>query len=109
MESCAIGQPRPKRRGKKSVDSCPSFSDSKTKAVRGKIKIERKDPPPPPPPDRESGGHMNMRDIGNDPGVVKPSFEMTKEGQKRSSYKGEYGDDVARVAEIGMARRKKKK
>lgn len=108
MESCEMGQPRPRKRGKKSVNSCPSFSDSKTKAVRGKIKIAKKDPPPPPPPDRESGGHMNVRDLGNYSGQVKPSFEMSKDGQKRSSYKGEYGDDVARVAEIGMARRKKK-
>lgn len=107
MESCAMGQPRPRKRGKKSVDSCPSFSDSKTKSVRAKIKIDKKDPPP--IKIKETGGHMNVRDLGSDPGVVKPSYEMSAEGQKRSSYKGEYGDDVARAAEIGMARRRKKK
>ncbi len=107
MESCAIGQPRPKKRGKKAVDSCPSFSGGdKPKAYRAKIKLEKGGDTPPPV--KSQGAHMNVRDIGNEPGQVKPAFEMSAEGQKRSSYKGEEGETMARGAELSFTKRKKK-
>jgi hypothetical protein len=105
MEMCDMSQPRPKKGKKSKVDSCPSF---KTKASK-KVKIDWPEPDkkPPIPVIEKQGAHMNMRDIGNDPGVVKPSFEMTADGQKRSSYKD--GDKTAAMAELKMTRRKKKK
>ena len=108
MEACDMSQPRPKRGKKSSVDSCPSF---KTKASK-KVKIEfpkGDNTPPPPPPIKIKGANMNVRDLGNEPGQVKPAYEMTADGQKRSSYKGETGDQTAAMAEMKMTRRKKKK
>lgn len=107
MEACDMSQPRPKKGKKSSVDSCPSF---KTKASK-KVKIdwpEAKKNDPIPVVEKQ-GAHMNMRDIGNDPGVVKPAYEMTADGQKRSSYRGDEGDEMAMAAEMTMSRRKKKK
>jgi hypothetical protein len=110
MELCNIDEPKPKKgkKGKK-VDACPNFKTKSTSSNR-KIKFDLgKSDPTPTPEIKRQGAHMNVRDLDSEPGVVKPSYEMTATGQKRSSYQGAEGDQTAQMAEMKMTRRKKKK
>jgi len=105
-----MSKPRPKK-GKKggSVDSCENFkSDSSPSKRKVKFSLSKSDQTP-EVKIKPQGAHMNVRDLGSEPGVVKPAYEMTVEGQKRSSYQGAEGEDAAKMAELKMTRRKKKK
>lgn len=66
----------------RNVDACPGSGDSKpnTSIPLGLRSARRKKPDPIEPEEVEiKGSHMNVRDLGNEPGQVKPQLKSNKQ------------------------------
>lgn len=77
---------KPKLKCRKGVDDCPSFGGTKSSKSMSFTAKKGKKGGPDPIEMEEKGSHMNVRDLGNDSGQVKPALINNKESYTEAQF-----------------------